>query len=666
MQHANNPVDWYPWCDEAFEKAKAEHKLVLVSIGYSACHWCHVMEHECFEDAEVAKMMNENFVCIKVDREERPDVDQLYMDAVHLMSGRGGWPLNCFTLPDGRPVYGGTYFPKDHWLNVLQSLADLYRNEPAKVNDFANQMEQGLKNVAMLPDYKEEQTQYDIKFVDSLIAAMQQGFDVVWGGYGNAPKFPMPNVYEFLLHYAYILNNSGRANEAKQARDYVFLTLDKMAMGGIYDVLEGGFARYSTDTFWKAPHFEKMLYDNGQLMSLYANAYRYSPKPQYKEVVYGIYSFVTRKLLSPEGGFYCALDADSEGMEGKYYTWTKEELSNLIGDDFTLFAEYYSIKDDDAWEHGRYILFRKEADDVFCKKQKITLEELESKKQQWVKMLSPYRQLRVQPGLDDKVLASWNGLMLIGLIEAYKAFGDVAFMDVIIRNANFICDKLMDKEGALWRSYKNGKASIPAFLDDYAFVADGFFELYQVSFDEKWLRVSEALVVHALRHFYDEGKNMFYYTPDSQKAIITRKAETADNVIPASNSAMAKLLFRLGHCLGNQAYTKMANGMLDSMKNSLQQYPYGYTNWGILALQVCSPFYEVAITGNEANSFRDEMNRKYLPNKIMVGSNGQSKLELLKGKFAGDKTLIYVCENKTCYAPVEKVEEAIRAIEHLK
>jgi uncharacterized protein YyaL (SSP411 family) len=666
LQHANNPVDWYPWGDEALEKAKKENKLVLVSIGYSACHWCHVMEHESFEDAQVARLMNEHFVCIKVDREERPDVDHLYMDALHLMSGRGGWPLNCFTLPNGKPIYGGTYFPKENWMEVLLSLNNLYQTEPEKVLRFASELEKGLINISAVPDFKAEEQAITIEFIDDMVKKMEPSFDKTYGGYGNAPKFPMPNNYEFLLYYSYVLKHLNREEESQSILDHICLTLDKMAMGGIYDQLEGGFARYSTDTIWKAPHFEKMLYDNGQLMSLYANAYKVTGKKLYKEVVMGIYSFVTRQLHSPEGGFYCALDADSEGKEGEYYVWKKQELELLIGHDFTLLADYYSVGDGDEWEEGKFILHRKLDDESFCKKHGLTPELLENKKKLWIDMLAPYRQKRVSPGLDDKILASWNGLMLKGLVDAYNALGDVSFLDTAIKNANFICDKLLATDGSLWRNYKNEKVFIPAFLDDYAFVADALFELYQSTFDEKWLKHSENLVKWTLQHFYDSNKNIFYYTANYHKSIIARKIEVSDNVIPASNSAMANLLYKIGHCLANEEHIKIATNILATVKDSMQGYPFGYTNWGILALSEFCWFYEVAITGEHALQYSGSLHERYLPNKIMLGTSTHSGLELLKDKPADGKTLIFVCENKTCFAPVNSPEEAIPNIERIK
>jgi uncharacterized protein YyaL (SSP411 family) len=666
LQHANNPVDWYPWGDEAFAKAKKENKLMLISIGYSACHWCHVMEHESFEDAEVAKLMNEKYVCIKIDREERPDVDQLYMDAVQIISGRGGWPLNCFTLPSGMPVFGGTYFPKEQWTDVLHNLDTIYREDPNKVLEFAEELKHGILHISRLIDYKESTEEVDIKFIDALVAKMEGSFDNVNGGYNHAPKFPMPTNYEFLLYYTYVLKNANRADEANKIDAHVFLTLDKMAMGGIYDQLGGGFARYSTDSFWKAPHFEKMLYDNGQLMSLYSKAWQCNPKKLYKEVVYGIYEFITKDLISPEHGFYCALDADSEGREGEYYIWKKQELQMLLVDEFSLFAEYYSVKDADVWEEERFILFRKMDDESFSKKNNITSEQLEEKKKAWSDILGPYRRKRVAPGLDDKILASWNGIMLKGLTDAFKAFGDLSFLDTAIKNANFISEKLIANDGALWRTCKNGKTAIPAFHDDYALVADAFFNLYQCTFDEKWLTLCTRLIDYTFTHFYEKAKNIFYYTANYHKAIITRKAETIDNVIPASNSVMANLLFGLGHCLGNEEYIKVAKGMCTTVKNAMTSYPSGHSHWGVLMLHNWCGFFEVAITGPDANKQRDAINTQYLPNKIILGASNTSALELLKEKFIGDKTLIYVCENKTCFAPVSSTEEAIPIIKRVK
>ncbi len=666
LQHAHNPVDWYPWGKEAFEKAKKENKLVLVSIGYSACHWCHVMEHESFEDPEVAELMNEKYVCVKVDREEHPEVDMLYMDAINVLTGRGGWPLNCFTLSNGKPIYGGTYFHKEDWMQLLQNLNNLFRKEPEKVRELSEEIEKGILSISLLPDSTQGKINKDFKFVEELANKIATSFDKAFGGYNYAPKFPMPNNYEFLLYYTYALKNLGREEEAKPIEAQVYLTLDKMAMGGIYDQIGGGFARYSTDSFWKVPHFEKMLYDNGQLMSLYANGYKCNPKELYKETVYGIHTFVSEKLTSKDGGFYCALDADSEGIEGEFYVWTKDELKELLGDEYALFASYYNVNDKDVWENGKHILERKRTDVEFSDEQNISINDLTVKKKNWLLILNEKREKRVPPGLDDKTLASWNGLMLKGYAEAYKTFKDSAFLDAAINNANFIKNKLLTPEGSVWHCYKKNKGYIEGFLDDYAFIASAFISLYEATFNETWLKDAQSLTDYALEHFYDAKKNIFYYTHGNHEQIIVRKADISDNVIPASNSEIAVVLYKLGHLVGNDKYLAVAEGMVLAVKDNMLNYPQGYTNWAMLMLHHQLRFTEVAITGKLAITFRDKINKEYLPNMVILGAENASELDLLKEKFAIDRTLVYVCENKTCLRPFSSVGEAINAIKNLK
>ena len=666
LQHAHNPVDWYPWGKEAFEKAKKENKLVLVSIGYSACHWCHVMEHESFEDPEVAELMNEKYVCVKVDREEHPEVDMLYMDAINVLTGRGGWPLNCFTLSNGKPIYGGTYFHKEDWMQLLQNLNNLFRKEPEKVRELSEEIEKGILSISLLPDSTQGKINKDFKFVEELANKIATSFDKAFGGYNYAPKFPMPNNYEFLLYYTYALKNLGREEEAKPIEAQVYLTLDKMAMGGIYDQIGGGFARYSTDSFWKVPHFEKMLYDNGQLMSLYANGYKCNPKELYKETVYGIHTFVSEKLTSKDGGFYCALDADSDGIEGEFYVWTKDELKELLGDEYALFASYYNVNDKDVWENGKHILERKRTDVEFSDEQNISINDLTVKKKNWLLILNEKREKRVPPGLDDKTLASWNGLMLKGYAEAYKTFKDSAFLDAAINNANFIKNKLLTPEGSVWHCYKKNKGYIEGFLDDYAFIASAFISLYEATFNETWLKDAQSLTDYALEHFYDAKKNIFYYTHGNHEQIIVRKADISDNVIPASNSEIAVVLYKLGHLVGNDKYLAVAEGMVLAVKDNMLNYPQGYTNWAMLMLNHQLRFTEVAITGKLAITFRDKINKEYLPNMVILGAENASELDLLKEKFAIDRTLVYVCENKTCLRPFSSVGEAINAIKNLK
>ncbi len=438
LQHAHNPVNWMPWGKAALNKAKKEEKLLLISIGYAACHWCHVMEHESFEDLEVAKVMNDYFVCIKVDREERPDIDQIYMSAVQLMTQQGGWPLNVVALPDGRPFWGGTYFQKEVWINTLLQIQGYHQQNPEKTTEYAQRLSEGIQENNLIPIAKESQP---LK-LDQLLQAVSKwkaNFDQQEGGRRGAPKFMMPNNLQFLLRWSH-------QQEDEETLKFVETTLDKMAMGGIYDQVGGGFARYSTDSHWKVPHFEKMLYDNGQLLSVYAQAYQKLKKPLYKEVVEQTVSFMKRELLAPEQGFYSSLDADSEGEEGKFYVWTKEELQEILGTDFKLFADYYQVNATGHWEGENYILLRKQNDEDFAKGHHLSIAELKEKVTNWQDTLLKVRENRIRPGLDDKILTSWNALAISGLVDSYQAFDNKEYLELAERNAQFIQAKLMDED----------------------------------------------------------------------------------------------------------------------------------------------------------------------------------------------------------------------------
>tara|TARA_B110000977_G_C11082778_1_gene493466 strand:- start:2627 stop:4645 length:2019 start_codon:yes stop_codon:yes gene_type:complete len=652
LQHAHNPVNWYPWGEEAFAKAKAENKLVIVSIGYSACHWCHVMEHESFEDDSASKVMNDRYICVKVDREERPDVDQIYMNAVQLMTGRGGWPLNCVVLPDGRPIWGGTYFRKDQWIDQINQIADFYQTQPDKALEYANKLTQGIKQSELVslntqaPDFTKSQ-------LDGVYSTWEKQFDTVEGGPDRSPKFPIPNNYQFLLRYAHLSEN-------KTALAQVKLTLDKIAYGGIYDHLGGGIARYATDKLWKVPHFEKMLYDNGQIISLYSEAYQKFKDEDYKTLVYGTLEFIERELQSKEGAFYSALDADSDGEEGKFYVWKKEELQTLLGEGFDLFADYYNVNRKGYWEHDNYILLREDDDTALAKKHKITEVELKAKMAVSQKILMAERATRIRPGLDDKTLTSWNGLMLKGYVDAYLTFGEQHFLEVALKNANFILDKQLRKDGGLNHSYKKGRSTINGYLEDYAFVIDAFLKLYEATFDVKWLKEANALMAYSLEHFYDHESGMFFFTSDEDPALIARKMEVNDNVIPASNSAMAINLFLLSHHYDSADFKRMSVKMLNNIIDKVESYPSGYSNWLNLLLSQVYPFYEVAIVGKKAETKSVELHQSYVPNKMLCGSEKESTLPLLANRFSKGQTRIFVCENKVCQMPTEESSEALK------
>ncbi len=654
LQHAHNPVNWYAWHDEVLEKAKKENKLILISIGYSACHWCHVMEKESFENDSVAKIMNEHFICIKVDREERPDIDQVYMNAVQLMTGQGGWPLNCFALPDGRPVYGGTYFPKDQWVNVLLNLADVYKTEPDKVIEYAEKLTEGIQKSELITS-NPEPADFKIETLNECYRNWAKYFDNTEGGPNKSPKFPLPNNYQFLLRYYHFTKNDS-------VLKHVTLTLNKMAYGGIYDQIGGGFARYSTDYLWKVPHFEKMLYDNAQLVSLYSEAYQLTKNPLYKQIVYQTLDFIQREMTSPEGAFYSALDADSEGEEGLYYVWKKEELQTILNKNYDLFCDYYNVNSLGLWEHGNNILLRKKSDVEIANKYKISIPELEKTIVNCNSELLSIREKRTKPGLDDKTLTSWNALMIKGYVDAYTTFNDPAFLLCALKNAHFILEKQSRTDGGLNHNYKNGKSNINGYLEDYSFTIEAFIALYQATFDEMWLNKSKELMEYTLLHFHDKTSTMCWFTSNLDKALIARKMEISDNVIPASNSSIAKSLFILGHYFDNEEYISLSKKMLNNVQSELVGYGSGYSNWGMLQLHFIAPFYEIAIVGKDVNEKRNEFNNYYLPNKIFVGSKKESQLPLLENKYVLDKTMIYVCENKSCQLPVTETKKAIEQI----
>lgn len=674
LQHANNPVDWYPWGDEALTKAVEEDKPILVSIGYSACHWCHVMEHESFEKEDVAWVMNEHFVCIKVDREERPDVDAIYMDAVQAMGVQGGWPLNVFLMPDAKPFYGVTYAPTKNWLHLLGSIRSAFDEHR---NDLAQSAEGFATELNLTDTERYGLTQNDPLFSTETLEVLYRKVSVKAddekGGMRRAPKFPMPSVWRFLLRYYDVTVSTAAGNEA--ALHQVRITLDRMALGGIYDQLGGGFARYSTDADWFAPHFEKMLYDNGQLLTLYAEAYSLTKSPLYRHVVYQTIGFAQRELLSPEGGFYSALDADSEGVEGKFYTFTTVELRDTLGADYDWFAELYTITDEGNWEHGpgvdsRNILHRTERDEDFAERMGWSMDDLNIRLAATHVRLMQVRNERIRPGLDDKILCSWNGLMLKGLATAYRVFNEPEFLTLALRLAYFIQKKMRDsRNGRLWHTYKNGRARQAGFLEDYAAVIDGLLALYQATFAENWLTEADQLMQYVLANFSDAGSNetgpdpMFFFTDKNGEELIARRKELFDNVIPSSNSMMAENLYLLSLLLERPDYAERADQMLGRIQPLVQQNADYLTNWATQFALRIRPTAEIAVIGPEAEQLRAELDAEFYPNKVLSGSSEKSDLPLLQHRGPIDgKTAVYVCYNRACQLPVTSVAEVWRLL----
>lgn len=659
LQHAYNPVDWKAWNDESLKLAKEQNKLIVISVGYSACHWCHVMEEESFENDSVAKIMNDNFINIKVDREERPDVDQIYMNAVQLMTGSGGWPLNCITLPDGRPVFGGTYFTKPQWTKILKDMSSLYKSDPEKVIAYAEKLTEGVKNSDLIKVNKKE-LPFNKEQLQPIVAELKKSLDFKKGGLKKAPKFPMPSNTNFLLKYGY-------QNNSEDIQQYALNTLTKMANGGIYDQIGGGFSRYSVDERWHVPHFEKMLYDNAQLVSLYSKAYQLTKNKSFKTVVTETLSFIDKELTQKEGAFYSSIDADSKTNdgtleEGVFYTWTKDQLKSALGSDFDLFKSYYNVNATGKWEKDQYILYKTKTDQEFIKANNMALEDLYLKLSTWKTKLYKLRANRERPRTDDKVLTSWNALMLKAYVDAYRVFGEQSYIEKAIKNAIFIKENQIQKDGSLFHNYKDGKSTIEGFSEDYAHTITAYVELYQATFNEEWLNTAKELMDYSIAHFLDHETSMFYFTSDKTTNLITRKMEVLDNVIPSSNSVLADCLFKLGHYYSNKTYTDLARQMLSNVTEDIGKVPTGYTNWLSLYLNYANPYYEVAISGSEAHSKLKELDRSYLPNILISGSDKNSNLPLLENKFIEGETFLYVCVNGACKLPVTSTEKAIEQI----
>ena len=658
LQHAYNPVNWKAWNENTLKLAKEQNKLIVISIGYSSCNWCHVMEEESFENDSIAKIMNDSFINIKVDREERPDVDKVYMNAVQLMTGKGGWPLNCIALPDGKPVFGGTYFTKEQWSKILKDVSKLYKENPQKVEEYAQRVTEGIQTSELITLNKEEAVFKNEEIIAAINLSAEQ-LDTINGGFKGAPKFPMPNTLDYLLRYQYHFNKP-------ELFKYIKKSLTKMAYGGIYDQIGGGFSRYSVDNRWHIPHFEKMLYDNAQLVSVYSKAYLQDKNELYKSIVKETLAFVNDELNANNGAFYSSLDADSKNEnneleEGIFYTWTKQELKALIKD-YKLFANYYNVNTTGFWENDLYVLIRDQSVTEFAKKNKLTKDELKEKIADWKSILNVARNKRRKPNLDDKILTSWNALMLQGYVDAYKAFDQKEYLNKAVKIAEFILHNQLRSDGGLNRNFKDGKSTINGYAEDYATVIQAFISLHEVSLDEKWLIISKEIMEYAIIHFYDSTSGMFFYTSKEDPSLIARKTEVIDGVISSSNSIIGNSLFKLGHYFYDQKMIKISKQMLNNLKIEIIKNPMGYSNWLHLMTNFTQPFYEVAVVGKNANTITKEFYKNYFPNILISASNKDSELPLLEFKYIDGETLIYVCVNGTCKLPLADISKAIKSI----
>ncbi len=653
LQHAHNPVNWEEWSKETLKKAEDEDKPIIVSIGYSSCHWCHVMEKESFEDTSVARLMNEYFINIKVDREERPDVDQIYMDAVHSMGVSGGWPLNVFLTPDQKPFYGGTYFPNEGWKNLLKNVAESFENNRDKIDESAESFTNSLQ-LSVSQKYKLEVNNYKLspEEIDSIYENLAKKFDKIDGGINKSPKFPMPSVWQFLATYYHSTKN-------EKAMDHLIFTLEKIASGGIYDHIGGGFSRYSTDEKWHIPHFEKMLYDNGQLLSLYANGYKISKNAKFKQVILETSNWLEREMLDKSGGFYSALDADSEGEEGKFYVWDEKEIKRLAGDDYDLISSYYDVSKLGNWE-GKNVLRVVKSEEKLFRKHDISSEQFEEKIKSFKQRALTEREKRIRPGLDTKIIAGWNGLTLSGLCKSYQAINEQSLLILAEKNATFIKNKLI-KDGKLNRFPDK---EMEGFLEDYAAVIQGLIKYYETTFEWAYLELAQILLKRANDAFFDDTENLYFFTSDHSQNLIARKKELFDNVIPSSNSLMAWNLVHLGTHFYDEVLIEKGKSILAQVTQLVRQEPEYLSNWGLLALELSGSFAEIVIIGKDFKKLGKEINSHFIPGKVLTASKATKDAPLFKYKDAiGGKTTIYVCYDRACKRPVHTVQEAIEQME---
>lgn len=653
LQHAHNPVNWQPWSEQILAKAKKENKLILFSIGYASCHWCHVMEKETFEDEKVAKFMNANFINVKVDREEYPDIDKTYIKAVQLMTGNAGWPLNCITLPNGEPIWGGTYLSKKDWINSLEEITQIHNENPEKTAEFAKVQAKRMQSLQLFPGHDELNLSKISS--DSIIITWKKELDLTYGGLQEKNKFPRPSNYNFLLRYATTQKDTA-------LESHVNKTLKNIANRGLFDHVEGGFARYSTDEQWNVPHFEKMLYDNAQLISVFAQAYQIHQEENYKNTVYQTFNFLEEKLMRDDGLFYSSLNADSKNdanelEEGAYYVWESKTLKTLFKEDYKLFADYFGTKSIPKNAEGKHVLIKTYEDTVFAEKHNLTLLELQNKTAKWKLKLLEARTQRNTPETDTKVITSWNALMLKAYADAYKVFGDERLKKQAIKTATSIKEKLITNDWKILRSLEN--KAIDGYLEDYAFLIDAYISVYQITFDEHWLNEAKLLATYTINHFYDTEKQLFTFSENTSKGLTFKEFDVEDSVMPSSNAIMSKSLFHLGHYFGNDDYLAKSKKMLQQILPDATAFPYLYSDWLQLYLNHSEPYYEVVINGKDAIAKAKELHKNYLPNIILCGSTEESKLPLLENRFYEDKTYIYVCVNRACKLPTESVEKAI-------
>jgi hypothetical protein len=656
ISHANDPVQWNEWNEATLQRAVSEDKPILVSIGYSSCHWCHEMQKESFQNEEVAQFMNNHFICIKVDREERPDIDDTYMEAVQAMGIAGGWPLNVFLTPRQQPFYGGTYFQKQSWLQVLNKVQTVFTTKRSDIERSAEKLKEALSVSGLAQNQSDEMLSFTKAFEKS-VEKISAGFDTVNGGTGTAPKFPNPTIWKLLMRYGYLTGNS-------KTNSQLLLTLQKMAMGGIHDQVGGGFSRYSTDAFWQVPHFEKMLNDNAQLISLYSEAYSLTGKIEFKEVINGIYKWLNREMKDPQGGFYTAMDADSQEGEGVFYVWTQVELNDILGKNAGLISDYFSVSENGNWQPERNILFRKKTDSVFCRQKNITMEQWSKVLIDSKKKLLEKRAQRHLPLINTSIIASSNALMITGLTDAYRATGDEKYVTLARESMDFL-KKTLVKGDKISHAYVKGKISGEGFLDDYAYTIQALEALYMVTFNETYLQKAKKLTGYVIKNFRDTTDGLFNYSGNNNEKLFFNRKQLFDNVITSSNSVMAQNLHVMGLAFSNEEWIKKSKSMTQSMQELSLSNPVLMANWIAVSAEQNLDLAEVLITGPGSEVFRKEIPKNYHPFSLYFGSKKESVLPLLENKILSGETTIYICVNKTCKLPVKKISDALSQLSQL-
>ena len=652
-QHATNPVYWFPWNDEALEIAQKSDKLLLISVGYSSCHWCHVMEEESFTDDEVANVMNGNFINIKVDREERPDLDEIYMKALVLMTGSGGWPMNIIALPDGTPIWGGTYVPKNQWIQVLNQVSGFYNTRKDDVLEYAKSVKEGVQKEGLVKAVPRDDV-YNSELQIDLAKKAFKYADKVNGGIGSGQKFPLPSMLNFFMRYS-------NEYKSKEMKEFVFSSLIQISRGGINDRIDGGFHRYTVDNSWHIPHFEKMLYDNAQLLSVYSNGYKVFKEDRFLKELYNIYNFLDAKMTGDNGLIFSSISADtnySDGTksEGDFYVWKADELKNILKKDFDWVSEYYNINQKGYWEKDNYVFYQTVSDAEFASKLGISLAEFEKKLSKVNLSIRKEREKRVHPIIDNKIIFSWNALTIRGLVDSYKITKDQKFLTKALVINNSMVKNMISKNII---QHTNSSFSSVLFLEDYSYYIDALIGLYEVTFDQKFLNFADQLTVFTNEKF-KESNGFYRFSTNQQTLFADSLIDLVDGVTPSANSVMNFNLFRLGHYYGNKEYLLQSKEMINNISDNLNDRVTDHLLWLNNSHNYSQKFYELAISGKNATSKANELMEKYLPNALIAASNTKSDLYLLKDRYFDDETYIYVCVDNTCKFPVTTALEAIK------